>query len=134
MGDYFNHWLSIGKKTDPHKLPKIFHVNWFKKDDSGKFLWPGYGENSRVLKWIFERVEDSAPGIETPIGYVPSPETLDLSGLNIPQTAIEGLLRVDKAEWTQEASKYREFQSVFGERLPKELQGEVDALLQRLNG
>jgi phosphoenolpyruvate carboxykinase (GTP) len=133
MGDYFNHWLNIGKKTDPHKLPKIFHVNWFRKDDGGKFLWPGFGDNIRVLKWIFDRIDDKAPAVETPIGFVPPPDGLDLSGLTISNQAVETLLRVDKNEWLQESSRYREFHSQFGDRLPKELQGEVESLVQRLN-
>src|SRR3712207_2181001 len=102
-GDYFQHWLDIGKSADAAKLPQIFYVNWFRRDDDGSFLWPGYGENSRVLKWIVERVEGTAPAKETPIGHVPAEGALDLSGLDelTPETLAKALA-VDPEEWKAE--------------------------------
>jgi len=132
MGDYFNHWLKIGAKADPDKLPKIFYVNWFRKDSNGRFLWPGYGENSRVLKWIVERVAGQADAAKTPIGYVPTTEALDTAGLDIPKDNLAQLLKVEPAEWLNEIPAIREYYERFGDHLPKGLTAQLDALEQRL--
>ena len=101
MGDYFAHWLKIGRASGA-KMPKIYFVNWFRKDEKGKFLWPGYGENSRVLKWIFERCEGKAHAVDTPIGRLPRPEDLDTRGLDMPEASLAKLLSVDAAGWQSE--------------------------------
>jgi phosphoenolpyruvate carboxykinase (GTP) len=132
VGDYINHWLSIGKKTDAKKLPKIFYVNWFRKTTDGKWLWPGYGENSRVLKWIFERTEGSDNAVETPIGYVPSIDGIDTSGLSISRENIVELLKVDEIEWKKEINSIRDHFTKFGSRLPKVIWDELAALEKRL--
>ena len=134
MGDYFAHWLSMGTKSTPDKLPKIYYVNWFRKGSDGKFLWPGYGENSRVLKWIIERVAGTAEAITTPIGNIPTKDGLDLSGLDLPAGALDELLKVDIAEWKNEIPGIREHFATFGEHLPAELATQVDALEKRLKG
>jgi phosphoenolpyruvate carboxykinase (GTP) len=132
MGDYFTHWLSFAERTDPAKLPKVFFVNWFRKDDDGKFLWPGYGENSRVLKWIFERVEGGGDAVTTPIGYLPAPGALDLSGLDISPEAMKQLLAVEKDGWEQEVEGLSKYYNEFGDRLPVELRKQLAALKERL--
>ena len=133
MGDYFGHWLKIGRQTDPDKLPRIYYVNWFRKNDEGKFIWPGFGENSRVIKWIIERLEGKAAAQDTPIGRVPTPEALDTEGLDISQEDLELLLSVDREVWRQEADLVPDFFNSFGDRLPKELWDEYEALRQRLD-
>ncbi len=132
MGDYFSHWLSFAGRTDAEKLPKVFFVNWFRKDDDGKFLWPGYGENSRVLKWIFERVEGTGEAVETPIGYLPAPGALDLSGLDISDDAMKQLLAVEKEGWLNEVDGLSKYYDEFGDRLPAELRKQLAALKERL--
>jgi phosphoenolpyruvate carboxykinase (GTP) len=132
MGEYFNHWIRIGKRADAAKLPKIFYVNWFRKSLEGKFLWPGFGENSRVLEWAFNRINGDAPAVRTAIGNVPAPGALNTEGLNIPQKALETLLAVDCAEWTREVDSIREHFQQFGDKLPKELSDELSGLAQRL--
>jgi phosphoenolpyruvate carboxykinase (GTP) len=132
MGDYFAHWLKMGKNTDPRKLPKIFYVNWFRKTPDGKWLWPGYGENSRVLKWIFERIEGTGKAIETPIGYVPAPGAIDTSGLNVSDADMTALLKVDTNDWLKEVESIKIHYSQFGNRLPQGLKDELAALEQRL--
>ena len=132
MGDYFAHWLSFAGKTDRKKLPKIFFVNWFRKNDQGKWLWPGYGDNSRVLKWICERVEGTGKGIETPIGVLPTATALDMSGLNISAEDVAGLLAVDKAGWLKEADNIAEYYQKFGEHVPAQLKQQLTELRQRL--
>ena len=132
MGDYFAHWLNIGKKTAPGKLPKIFYVNWFRKTPEGKWLWPGYGENSRVLKWIFERIEGTGKAVETPIGYVPAPGAIDTSGLNVSDADMTELLKVDTNDWLKEVESIKKHYSQFGDRLPQGLKDELAALEQRL--
>ncbi|MCX8032980.1 MAG: phosphoenolpyruvate carboxykinase (GTP) [Thermoleophilia bacterium] len=134
MGDYFAHWLSMSKRTDPSKLPRIFFVNWFRKGPDGQFLWPGYGENSRVLKWIFERVEGTAQAVKTPIGYIPRKEDLDLSGLDLPQESLDALLSVDVEEWKEEAARLEKFFDQFGDRLPAALRDQLAGLRARLEG
>ena len=130
--DYFEHWLSMEKATDPAKLPKIFFVNWFRRDDDGRYLWPGFGENSRVLKWVFERVDGTADAIDTPIGKLPTKDALDLDGLEIDPTDLDTLLSVDIAGWTTAIPQIREHYARFGERLPAVLNVEVDALEAKL--
>lgn len=134
MGDYFAHWLSIGKKSSPEKLPKIFYVNWFRKSADNLWLWPGYAENSRVLKWIFERVEGGGKTVPSPIGYLPTPDAIDLSGLDVSQAEMEELLRIDKEAWLKELPSIEEHYAKFGDRLPKELRSELDGLKKRLQG
>lgn len=132
MGDYFSHWLKVGAATDPSKLPKIYYVNWFRRDAQGKFLWPGYGENSRVLKWVFERVNGTADAVDTPIGRVPAPGSLDVSGLDLPGAELEELLKVDLEGWIAEAPLIKQHFDTFGARLPQALRDELDRLNQRL--
>ena len=132
MGDYFAHWLKIGKHSEPSKLPRIFYVNWFRTDENGKFLWPGYGENSRVLKWVFERCDGQVHAVETPIGRLPAPADLDTKGLNLSAKDLEKLLNVDVDGWLEEVPRIREHFAKFGDRLPAGLKQEVDDLEQRL--
>jgi phosphoenolpyruvate carboxykinase (GTP) len=132
MGDYFAHWLSIGENADPEKLPRIFYVNWFRKDDAGTYIWPGYGENSRVLKWIVERLAGNAAATPTAIGNVPTREALDLHGLDLDEDSIELLLSVDHDVWAQEVPLIRRHLETFGAHLPKGLWEEFQALLDRL--
>ncbi|MGA9729209.1 MAG: phosphoenolpyruvate carboxykinase (GTP), partial [Candidatus Acidiferrales bacterium] len=131
MADYFGHWLEMGKKLK--NPPKIFHVNWFRKDANGKFLWPGYGDNVRVLKWMLDRIEGRAAATETPIGYVPTPSSLTLDGLDISRDTVEELLGVDSADWAEEAAATAKFFEKFGDRLPKEIREEQKSLENRLN-
>ena len=131
MGDYFGHWLEMGRGIP--RPPKIFHVNWFRKGSDGKFLWPGYGENVRVLKWILERVEGKGQAEETPIGFVPTRHALTLDGLDITPETIQELLRVDPADWQKEAEEIGKFFTKFGDRLPAEIRDERLRLSERLN-
>jgi phosphoenolpyruvate carboxykinase (GTP) len=131
MGDYFGHWLNIGKKSGA-KLPKIFYVNWFRQDENGKFLWPGYGENSRVLRWVVERCAGTAKAVETPIGRMPSPNDIDTQGLNLPSTNLAKLLSVDVDGWLLELPLIREHFDKFGSHLPQGLKDEVNKLEERL--
>jgi phosphoenolpyruvate carboxykinase (GTP) len=130
--DYFAHWLTIGKATDPSKLPKIFFVNWFRRDDDGRYLWPGFGENSRVLKWVFERVDGGAEVVDTPIGRLPTKGSLDLDGLDIDDADLDTLLSVDTAGWQAAIPQIREHYARFGDKLPAQLQIAVDTLETRL--
>jgi len=132
MGDYFAHWLSVGAMTDPAKLPRIYHVNWFRKNAAGWFAWPGYGENSRVLKWICQRLSGQAAAVSTPIGNLPADGALDTTGLQLSQADREVLLSVDPAIWLQEADLIAKHLAGFGPRLPEQLWEEHDALLERL--
>jgi phosphoenolpyruvate carboxykinase (GTP) len=132
MGDYFAHWLEMGKNTDASKLPKIFYVNWFRKDADGGWLWPGFGENSRVLKWIVERVSGKAEAVETPIGYLPAPGAIDTNGLDVTDEQIAELLNVDVEEWLNEIESIREHYARFEETLPEALSDELAALEARL--
>ena len=133
MGDYFHHWLDMGN-TLGDLAPKIFFVNWFRKDSKGSWLWPGFGENSRVLKWVCERIEGEAEAVETPIGLLPSREGLDLNGLDLPDEYLDELLKVRAEDWLPELPEIREFYSKFGDRMPAEMRAEVDALEKRLKG
>jgi phosphoenolpyruvate carboxykinase (GTP) len=134
MGDYFAHWLSIGTKTDAAKLPKIYFVNWFRKDAKGKFVWPGFGENSRVLAWIAGRLEGSAAARETPIGMLPADGALDTSGLSITDEQLDLLLTVDTEVWREEAGLIGPHYEKFGDHLPKQLWAQLEALQERLAG
>jgi phosphoenolpyruvate carboxykinase (GTP) len=131
MADYFGHWLQIGRREGA-KLPKIFMVNWFRKNGDGEFLWPGFGENSRVLAWVFERCDDRAGTRETPIGLVPSEDALDISGLDLSPDALAKLLAVDPAEWRDQLPRLREHFAMFGDKLPDDLAKQLDALEARL--
>ena len=134
MGDYFAHWLEMGKKLGD-KAPKIFHVNWFRTDDKGHFIWPGFGDNMRVLDWIINRCEGTADAVETPIGYEPKPEDINISGLEsegVTVDVVKDLLSVDKELWKEETKGIHEFYAKFGDRLPKELNEELAALEARL--
>jgi phosphoenolpyruvate carboxykinase (GTP) len=128
MADYFGHWLRIGSKGNESNLPKIFFVNWFRRDEDGRFLWPGYGENSRVLKWVFERVQGSATAVETPIGFLPTPKDLDTSGLDIESGDLETILSVDINGWREAVPQIREHYASFGDKLPNQLNAALDAL------
>ena len=132
-GDYMNHWLEIGQATDADKLPKLFWVNWFRKGDDGSFLWPGFGENSRVLKWVLDRVDGNADAVDTAIGRVPTPEGIDTSGLDISQELLTELLRVDNEAWRGEIPLIEEHFDFIGERLPAELREELRELEKRLS-
>src|SRR5256714_1647345 len=131
MGDYFGHWLKIGQRPGA-KLPKIFYVNWFRQDENGKFMWPGYGENSRVLKWVFDRCNATAHAVETPIGRLPKPEDLDVRGMNISPATVAKLLTVGLDGWRAEVPLIREYFAKFGNRLPAGIKRQVDELEARL--
>ena len=132
IGDYLNHWLSLGKKADATKLPKIYYVNWFRKSDQGKFLWPGFGENSRVLKWIVQRLENEVAAVETPIGNAPRIEDLDVAELAITNSDLAAALAVNSNEWKQEAGLIADWFNNIGEKLPNEMREELTELNQRL--
>ena len=132
MGDYMGHWVDVAKDKDQAKLPKIYYVNWFRKNDAGKFVWPGFGENSRVLKWIVDRLDGRAEGVETPIGVLPTKEALDTDGLELGDEELDFLLTVDKEVWREEAALVPEHLNTFGDHTPKELWDEYRALVQRL--
>ncbi len=131
MADYWGHWLRIGRREGA-KLPRIFYVNWFRKSDGGDFLWPGFGDNSRVLKWIFERCEGTAKVRETPIGNLPASGEIDISGLDVSADDLRALLDVDVEGWLEEVPLIRDYYARFGARLPDELGQELDALERRL--
>ena len=132
MADYFAHWLRIGREGDASKLPRLFHVNWFRKDDDGNFLWPGFGENSRVLAWVFRRCEGKAEAVETPAGLVPAEGEIDTTGLDVSADAMAELLHVDPDGLRQELPTIREHFARFGDRLPEELQKQLEELEGRL--
>lgn len=132
MGDYFQHWLDIGATVDADKRPKFFNVNWFRLDDEGNFIWPGFGDNMRVLEWIINRCEGKADAVETPIGFIPKPEDLNIDGLEISKDTLTEILSVDKAAWLTEAEGIKEFYGKFGDRLPKELNNQLDSLVSNL--
>jgi phosphoenolpyruvate carboxykinase (GTP) len=131
-GDYFNHWISVGKEHDAAKLPKIFYVNWFRRSDDGKFVWPGFGENGRVLKWAIERMSGTAEARETAIGRVPTPASLDTEGLDMTSEDLETCLKVDEEEWRAELPQITEWFEKFGDKLPTVLWTELDGLKARL--
>jgi phosphoenolpyruvate carboxykinase (GTP) len=132
MADYFEHWLEIGRRGDSSKLPRLFHVNWFRKDDDGNFMWPGFGENSRVLAWIFRRCEGKADAQETPAGYVPAMDGIDRSGLDVDEATMAELLHADPDGLRQELPMIHEHFARFGDRLPKALRDQLERLEARL--
>ena len=131
MADYFEHWLEMGKKIP--NAPKIFHVNWFRLDENGKFMWPGFGDNLRVLNWILDRCEGKADAKETAIGYLPEAKDINIEGLKLDAETLEQLLSVDKAVWKEEVESQKEFFAKFGDRLPAGIKEELDKLEARLN-
>ena len=131
MGDYFQHWIDMGKKIKVQ--PKIFNVNWFRTDSEGHFIWPGFGDNMRVLDWILKRCEETVDADETAIGYVPKPEDINLEGCGVDKETLKGLLNVDTETWKKEAEGIKEFYKKFGDKLPKELEDELASLESRLN-
>ena len=128
MADYFSHWLSVGSKTSAAKLPQIFFVNWFRRDNDGRFLWPGYGENSRVLKWIFERLNGKADAQKTAIGFLPATDSLDIDGLNINTADLEAITSLDTDGWREAVPQIREHFAIFGDRLPTKLHDSLNSL------
>ncbi|MGB3412164.1 MAG: phosphoenolpyruvate carboxykinase (GTP) [Microthrixaceae bacterium] len=133
VGDYIQHWLDIGNSTDVDKLPKIFWVNWFRKSDEGKFMWPGFGENSRVLKWVLDRVDGKGEVVKTAIGNLPTPDSLDTSGLDLNESALEELLSVDNDAWKTELDLITKHFEFIGERLPEAMTEELEGLAKRLS-
>jgi phosphoenolpyruvate carboxykinase (GTP) len=117
-GDYFGHWITLGKEADAAKLPKIYYVNWFRRDDDGHFIWPGFGENGRVLKWTVERLDGQAAASESPIGRVPTVDSLDIEGLDLTRAQVEECLRVDDDDWRAEVAAIAEWFGKFGDKLP----------------
>jgi phosphoenolpyruvate carboxykinase (GTP) len=132
MADYFAHWLKVGR-TDAATLPKIFMVNWFRKDDEGNFIWPGFGENSRVLAWIFRRCDGEAEAVETAVGLLPASDSIDASGLDLPEGAMEELLAIDTDQWRAQLPKVKEHFAQFGDRLPSAMREQLEALERRLD-
>jgi phosphoenolpyruvate carboxykinase (GTP) len=132
MADYWAHWLSLPARTDTTKLPRVFYVNWFRKSADGHWLWPGFGENSRVLEWVFERCSGRGEVVETPIGYLPAPGTIDTEGLDVPEEDMSELLRVDRDEWRAELPPIAEYFARFGDRLPPPISDQLEALRRRL--
>jgi phosphoenolpyruvate carboxykinase (GTP) len=130
MGDYFKHWLAMGKKVT--KAPKIFMVNWFRKDENGKFMWPGFRDNSRIIKWMIDRIDGKAAAKETEIGFMPEASALDLSGLDIPKATMDKLLSVNKEDWKKEVGMIEEFYAKFGDKIPAELTEQLNALKKKL--
>ena len=131
MGDYFQHWLDMGVKLGD-KAPKIFNVNWFRTDDEGNFVWPGFGDNMRVLNWIIDRCEGKADATETAIGYVPKPEDIDLTDLDMDMDTLKSILKVDKGVWEKEAAEIEEHYKKFGDKLPHELKEQLENLKANL--
>ena len=131
MGDYFGHWIEMGKILGD-KAPKIFNVNWFRLDEDGKFMWPGFGDNFRVLEWIIKRCEGKADAVETPIGYLPRPEDINLEGLDMDMETLKKILTVDNEKWTAETKEIEEYYKIFGDKLPAELRDELECLKERL--
>jgi phosphoenolpyruvate carboxykinase (GTP) len=133
MADYFAHWLRQGRREGA-KVPRVFYVNWFRKDPEGQFLWPGFGENIRVLAWIFRRCEGKADAVDTPIGLVPPAGEggIDIAGLDVTSADMEKLLEVDSASWREQLPQMREHYARFGDRLPKELRAQLEELETRL--
>jgi phosphoenolpyruvate carboxykinase (GTP) len=132
MADYFSHWLSIGAQSDPEKLPKLFYVNWFRKDDSGRFLWPGYGDNSRVLEWVFKRCAGEGEAVSTAVGLLPAPDAIDVNGLDLSAEDMAKLLEVDAEGWRRDLASIRNYYDGLGERMPAELLDELGQLEKRL--
>ncbi|MEL0083417.1 MAG: phosphoenolpyruvate carboxykinase domain-containing protein, partial [Gammaproteobacteria bacterium] len=123
FGNYWSHWLEMGKRVP--NMPKIFHVNWFRQDENGKFMWPGFGDNMRVLDWILERCRGNAPAVETPIGYLPAENSLNITGLDIDDSIVNRLCAVDPQAWLNEIGEIETYLQSFGDQLPEALQHEV---------
>jgi phosphoenolpyruvate carboxykinase (GTP) len=134
MADYWSHWLSFQERTDPEALPKIFYVNWFRKSTGGRYLWPGYGENARVLEWVFERCAGRGEAVETPIGYLPAKGAIPSDGLEISDEDMDELLRVDVGEWQSEIPLIEQYFDQFGDRVPQTLRSQLEGLQSRLRG
>jgi len=132
MGDYFKHWIEIGKKSSPDKLPKIFYVNWFRKNEKGKFIWPGYGDNIRVLAWIVDRINGKGEYVDTPIGRLPKHGAINIEGLDLTEEDCDKLCEVNNAQWLDEINEMRQYYKIFGDKLPKELSDELDKIEERL--
>jgi phosphoenolpyruvate carboxykinase (GTP) len=132
MGDYFAHWLEIGEATDADKLPRLFWVNWFRRGEDGSFLWPGFGDNSRVLAWIVQRIAGEGEAVDTPIGRVPAPGALDTSGLDIDAGTLAKLVEVDAESWRQELPQLEEHYRSLGDHVPGELREQLTTLEKRL--
>jgi phosphoenolpyruvate carboxykinase (GTP) len=132
-GDYFTHWIEVGKGADAVKLPKIFYVNWFRRDPDGGFLWPGFGENIRVLKWAIERIEGTAAAVDTPIGRVPTADALDIADLSTSTDAMAAVVNVDLEEWRKEIPGIEEWFDKIGPQLPTSMRDELAALKLRLD-
>ena len=133
MADYFGHWLDMGKKLDPEKAPKIFHVNWFRQDDEGNFMWPGFGDNMRVLLWILDRCAGKADAVESPIGYLPTTDDIDITDLDMDMDVLKELLTVDKKVWLEDVEDTKKYFAQFGDRLPAAIKEELDKLEANLN-
>ena len=131
MADYWQHWLNVGERGGEN-MPEVFHVNWFRRDESGSWLWPGFGENMRVLKWIVDRVGGEGDAVESPVGWLPTPEAVGFDELGIGDAAGEALLEVDSEEWLAEANERGEYLAGFGEKLPAAIREENDVLITRL--
>jgi phosphoenolpyruvate carboxykinase (GTP) len=131
-GDYLNHWVNLSAKANQERLPKIFLVNWFRRTADGGFAWPGFGDNSRVLKWAIERIEGKADAVDTPIGYVPTGDSLDLTGMDLTGAHVEDAVRVDPEEWAAELASIEEWFGRFGSSLPEALRSELEDLKSRL--
>jgi phosphoenolpyruvate carboxykinase (GTP) len=131
IADYFKHWIEMGRRVK--YPPKVFHVNWFRKDDDGNFLWPGYGENLRVLEWILERARGEGQAVKSPIGFLPTPDAFDMTGLDLPAERMTKLLDVDPDQWRQEAWSVGEFFDGLGPRVPWQVRNELEALRRRLD-
>ena len=132
MADYFGHWLEMGRKIDPEKAPKIFNVNWFRQDDDGNFMWPGFGDNMRVLLWILDRCNGKADAVDSPIGFMPKPEDIDITDLDLDMDTLKELLTVDKEVWLKDVENQKEYFAQFGDRLPKEIAEELQKLENNL--
>jgi phosphoenolpyruvate carboxykinase (GTP) len=132
-GDYFNHWIEVGKSADAVKLPKMFYVNWFRRDEDNKFVWPGFGENIRVLKWAIERIEGKAAAVDTPIGRVPAPDALDVDGLDMSEQDLANAVKVDVEQWRNEIPSIEEWFSKIGDQVPTSLRDELESLKLRLS-
>src|SRR3990172_924349 len=132
MADYFGHWLNMGPRLA--KPPRIFRVNWFRRDDDGTFLWPGYGENARILTWMVERIRGTGKAVETPLGFIPTPDAMDLSGLSLPRERLAQALAWDRAEWLEALGDLGKFYEEFGGRLPVPIREELSGMIRRLGG
>jgi len=132
MADYFGHWLKVGGRLRFDRAPRIFQVNWFRKGADGRFLWPGFGENARVVDWIIRRIEGAVPAIDTPIGRIPRTSDLNLDGIDIPEADLAELFEIDTASWMREAELTEEFYDSFGDRVPAPLRAELASLRYRL--